>query len=61
MGDVLMYVGILAGWIVLQRWVLPALGVPTCMSGSCSIPPGQSGRDLSRSAATAESSDKTSV
>jgi hypothetical protein len=28
----------LAGWFVLVRWILPALGIPTCMSGSCQIP-----------------------
>lgn len=27
-------------WIVLNRWVLPWLGIPTCMSGQC-------GRDCS--------------
>jgi hypothetical protein len=27
----------LAAWIVLNRWVLPWFGVPTCMSGSCQI------------------------
>ena len=26
----------LAAWIVLNRWVLPWFGVPTCMSGGCS-------------------------
>lgn len=25
----------LAAWIVLNRWVLPWFGVPTCMSGGC--------------------------
>ncbi|HIQ22948.1 MAG TPA: hypothetical protein EYH34_17115 [Planctomycetes bacterium] len=27
----------LAAWIVLNRWVLPWFGVPTCMSGSCRV------------------------
>jgi hypothetical protein len=27
----------LAAWIVLNRWVLPWFGVPTCMSGRCQI------------------------
>lgn len=27
-----------AGYIVLMRWILPALGIPTCMSGACRIP-----------------------
>lgn len=30
---------LLAGWFTLSRWVLPWLGVPTCMSGSCSLTP----------------------
>jgi hypothetical protein len=25
----------LAVWIVLNRWVLPWFGIPTCMSGGC--------------------------
>ncbi len=28
----------IVGYVVLMRWVLPALGVPTCMSGACRIP-----------------------
>lgn len=33
--DILMMVAFLAAWFVLSRWVLPAMGVPTCMSGQC--------------------------
>ena len=33
---VFLLVGIVATWIVLNRWILPWLGVPTCMSGGCS-------------------------
>jgi len=29
MRNVLLFVAIIAAWIVLQRWVLPWLGVPT--------------------------------
>lgn len=25
-------------WFVLNRWLLPALGIPTCMSGQCGAP-----------------------
>jgi hypothetical protein len=32
-------VGIVVAWIVLNRWILPWLGVPTCMSGGCSVDP----------------------
>jgi hypothetical protein len=27
----------LATWIALNRWILPWLGVPTCMSGACAV------------------------
>ncbi len=27
----------LAGWFVLMYWVLPKLGIPTCLKGSCSV------------------------
>lgn len=27
----------LLGYVVLMKWLLPWLGVPTCMSGSCSV------------------------
>lgn len=29
---------VFAGWFVLMRWVLPAIGIPTCMSGACGLP-----------------------
>jgi hypothetical protein len=29
----------MAAWILLNRWVLPWLGIPTCMSGCCSASP----------------------
>lgn len=29
MGEWLMPVGVLAAWLVMARWVLPRLGVPT--------------------------------
>lgn len=29
--------GVLVAWIVLSRWVLPFFGVPTCMSGACTV------------------------
>ncbi len=38
MKDLLLVLGLVAGWFVLSRWVLPWLGVPTCMSGSCQAP-----------------------
>jgi hypothetical protein len=29
MKDILFFVGVLALWLILNRWVLPRLGVPT--------------------------------
>lgn len=28
-------IALLGAWFVLNRWVLPRLGIPTCMSGAC--------------------------
>ena len=44
MNDLLVIALILFGWIALNRWLLPALGIQTCMSGaccgnSCQVPP----------------------
>ena len=38
MNDILEILLIFAGWILLARYVLPALGIPTCMSGQCRTP-----------------------
>lgn len=38
MYDVLLFVGLFAGWIVLNLWVLPMFGIQTCMSGACRMP-----------------------
>ena len=38
MYDVLMFAGVVAGWIVLNLWVLPFFGIRTCMSGACRAP-----------------------
>ncbi len=38
MKDILIFVGILAGWIALNMWVLPYFGIRTCMSGGCRVP-----------------------
>lgn len=45
MKDLILVLGLLAGWIVLTRWVLPWLGVPTCMSGCCPVPSCATGVD----------------
>ncbi|GAB4128098.1 hypothetical protein [Thermopirellula anaerolimosa] len=34
--EILLFFVIFASWFALNRWVLPWLGIPTCMSGSCS-------------------------
>jgi len=33
--ETLFVLALLVGWLVLNRWVLPWFGVPTCMSGGC--------------------------
>lgn len=38
MKDILIFVVIFAGWIVLNIWVLPWFGIRTCMSGGCRVP-----------------------
>lgn len=38
MYDFLLFVGLFAGWIVLNVWVLPMFGIQTCMSGGCRVP-----------------------
>jgi hypothetical protein len=36
MKEFALFAGAMLLWIVLNRWVLPWFGVPTCMSGGCS-------------------------
>ena len=38
MNDILILVGIVAGWIALNLWILPWFGIRTCMSGACAVP-----------------------
>jgi len=38
MYDILFFVGLIAGWIILNVWVLPLFGIQTCMSGACRVP-----------------------
>jgi hypothetical protein len=35
--DVALIAGILMIWFALNRWVLPAFGINTCMSGRCGV------------------------
>lgn len=37
MYDILFLVGLFAGWIVLNVWLLPVLGIQTCLSGACRV------------------------
>lgn len=39
MKDLLIVMTLLAAWIVLNRWILPWCGIPTCMGGACSRVP----------------------
>ena len=38
MYDILFFVGLIAGWIILNVWVLPLFGIQTCMSGASPVP-----------------------
>jgi len=38
MSDLALYGIILGIWFILQLWVFPKLGIPTCMSGACGVP-----------------------
>lgn len=38
MNDLALYGIILGVWFILQLWVFPKLGIPTCMSGACQTP-----------------------
>lgn len=35
MKDLLIISAVLVTWIVLNSWILPRLGIQTCMSGAC--------------------------
>ena len=37
---------LLFGWFALFRWALPAIGVPTCLAGSCGSSIDPTGVDL---------------
>lgn len=37
---VVQFVLFVAAWFVLMKWILPALGLPTCMGGACRTRPG---------------------
>ncbi len=35
MNEFALFLGMIALWVVLNRWVLPRFGISTCMSGGC--------------------------
>jgi len=37
MNDTVRLLLFLLGYVILMKWLLPWLGVPTCMSGACSV------------------------
>jgi hypothetical protein len=39
MNDTVRMLLFLLGYVVLMKWLLPWLGVRTCMSGGCSVAP----------------------
>ncbi len=38
MYDMLLFASLIAGWIVLNVWILPLFGIRTCLSGACQAP-----------------------
>jgi len=48
MNDLILYGIILGVWFVLQLWVFPKLGIPTCMSGACQTPRKPTPKDISQ-------------
>lgn len=38
MSDFLMLASLIAGWFVLNIWILPLFGIRTCLSGDCRVP-----------------------
>jgi hypothetical protein len=38
MNELIIYALLLAVWFALQLWILPKMGIPTCMSGACRVP-----------------------
>jgi len=47
MTSYLWLIAVLVGWILLQSWILPKLGIPTCLSGACRAEQRESGRPKS--------------
>ena len=45
--DFLGLLGFVIFWVVLQRWILPKFGVPTCMTPTVCPVPAQKERHLS--------------
>ena len=46
MSDFLVIAGLGVAWFGLFRWILPLLGVPTCLSGCCGTPGSEEDADV---------------
>jgi len=44
--DILWVLGLVAVWFIVNRWVLPKLGVRTWLSGACDLPVRKEEKDL---------------
>jgi hypothetical protein len=44
--DLLIPILVVVAYFALMRFVLPALGIPTCMSGSCGMPAARSAQPV---------------
>ena len=52
MENILLLIGIVAAWFVLQKYILPRFGISTWLSSSCS--PGDRGADKDKETSSAD-------
>ncbi len=57
--EALWILGLVVVWLLLQIWILPRLGVRTCLSGGCGIESESSGRSFGGTAPAREGERKT--
>ncbi len=60
MNEFAIYTIFIVVWFALQLWILPKLGIPTCMSGACSVPPPRQEEDRARRSKEAVDGDADS-
>jgi hypothetical protein len=43
--EFVIFATVIVGWLLLQIWILPKLGIRTCLSGGCCTPLMREGRN----------------